>query len=977
VTGPPQAGPEAPAVPGGTRPRRTLLRDGLALAGLVLCIMAAERFSSAASTLDGMRVADSDVDVGVTWPEWFWPLVLLPAGLLLAWYVRHRLLQETETLRDEVGGTHDLMVLRYASIGSILVWGLWQVGGMVVFWEWDALPGGLMAATHVLAIVLAFVALGGAGYAVGDVSGGWERASAVRVQLLLLAVVGAVFFVIPITAAQVSDVFRAWGDPPVSRAATGLAGALLLGSVCRTSAVRLLLPTPQDKWGLGIGWLAALVVAVVVMVVLGWYRLWLLCGVVALGILLGFATRSEQPIAPPASQETGLRRLGGTLGVIPLALVFAALCGALTDSLLLPSPLTDADAGLLAATMPAALGLAVLAAYAHPREDRDPPDWPTSPAVFVAPIGVLCAALTFVAGAGGTAGDVASLALVVAAAVLASWILPEPGAPQFAGAGGAALGVVAAVFLEPVEAPRALGTIGVALLCLAGLVVLLHLAASAGARRAPKATWSWLPKRVPVVTLLAAWVLAAWLLTGKTVHQARTIDSDRKPGDIDTAVAGWLDREASGADEQVPMLLVAASGGGSKAAYWTDLVLDCVFGSGQPSADSGECEPPEEDRFGRLFLTSSVSGGSVGIHHLIRSRHPHENWVDAAAGSEVLSPVVAWGLLHDLPLFMAGARTDPRRCDEDASCLLHADRALVQESAVAGFEDGIVPPDGGGLIGATGDGLPVTVFNGALDGADGRVLLSPLSLAPPRPRNPACRTRSTGEPAAGSVDGHEVLNVHEVGKHSYVAAPPYQDVPLVTAAVLSARFPVVAPAARLGNTEPPEGSHGCDPPATLPSVHVRDGGYVENSGLLTITELLPAIAGAIEKWKSAAGRQDLDVPLVVVSIDDDPAVVDGNPELDATPRDNLGISKRAGPGYLTRLARDRLESCQYPNVHYERISPRPRIGARAATGWELSETARDEDLVAALGDPERGAGKVVARLRAALESGFGAGCPRG
>jgi hypothetical protein len=194
----------------------------------------------------------------------------------------------------------------------------------------------------------------------------------------------------------------------------------------------------------------------------------------------------------------------------------------------------------------------------------------------------------------------------------------------------------------------------------------------------------------------------------------------------------------------------------------------------------------------------------------------------------------------------------------------------------------------------------------------------------------------------------------------------------VTAAVLSARFPVVAPAARLGDSEPPEGARGCKPPPTLPPVHVRDGGYVENSGLLTITELLPAVGDAVETWKSEKGREDLEVPLIVVSVDDDPAVVDGNPELGETPRDNLGISKRAGPGYLTRLARDRLESCQYPNVTYVRISPPPRIGAQAATGWELSETTRDEDLVAAL--RERGAGKRVEALRDGLRRGFEMRC---
>ena len=40
------------------------------------------------------------------------------------------------------------------------------------------------------------------------------------------------------------------------------------------------------------------------------------------------------------------------------------------------------------------------------------------------------------------------------------------------------------------------------------------------------------------------------------------------------------------------MLHVGASGGGSKAAYWTDLVLDCILGEGAPvegEDESGGC----------------------------------------------------------------------------------------------------------------------------------------------------------------------------------------------------------------------------------------------------------------------------------------------------------------------------------------------------------------------------------------------------
>jgi hypothetical protein len=135
---------------------------------------------------------------------------------------------------------------------------------------------------------------------------------------------------------------------------------------------------------------------------------------------------------------------------------------------------------------------------------------------------------------------------------------------------------------------------------------------------------------------------------------------------------------------------------------------------------------------------------------------------------------------------------------------------------------------------------------------------------------------------------------------------------------------------------------------------VRDGGYVENTGLLTITDLLPALAAAVASWEPPSGAPDGDrrprVDPVVLSIDDDPVASGGDPQLVTAPRRPLGISQRAGHRYLTRLARDRLTSGQYPGVRYLRLSPPPHVGAQAATGWELSETTREEDLEKALDD---------------------------
>ena len=126
---------------------------------------------------------------------------------------------------------------------------------------------------------------------------------------------------------------------------------------------------------------------------------------------------------------------------------------------------------------------------------------------------------------------------------------------------------------------------------------------------------------------------------------------------------------------------------------------------------------------------------------------------------------------------------------------------------------------------------------------------------------------------------------------------PAPDVPLVTAAHMSARFPVVEPAARLGEDGSAAKNVVCSVGAT--SVVLRDGGYVENTGVLTVEDLLPELRRAIESEKRKLHKEAVDIPIVVVSIDDDPVAEDEDPRLDLVPS-ALGIAAQAGPGVLTR-----------------------------------------------------------------------------
>jgi hypothetical protein len=227
--------------------------------------------------------------------------------------------------------------------------------------------------------------------------------------------------------------------------------------------------------------------------------------------------------------------------------------------------------------------------------------------------------------------------------------------------------------------------------------------------------------------------------------------------------------------------------------------------------------------------------------------------------------------------------------------------------------------------------------------------MSPLDLAPPFPPLPTCSARGKpGEPAGGSLDVHDVLDDTRL--------------PLVTAALSSARFPVIAPAARIGtSTDSQTCLTGRISPAT-----VRDGGYIENTGMLTLDDLLPAIESATAAWTEKNG---IPVHIVVLSIDDDPAALDAGQPVVAAGGGPTGIGTRAGPAYLSRLARDRIGSCQHARVTSLRASPAPHAGAHGATGWQLSRTARVEDLGEALRAP--GAARTtVDRTRKILDGGL-------
>jgi hypothetical protein len=209
----------------------------------------------------------------------------------------------------------------------------------------------------------------------------------------------------------------------------------------------------------------------------------------------------------------------------------------------------------------------------------------------------------------------------------------------------------------------------------------------------------------------------------------------------------------------------------------------------------------------------------------------------------------------------------------------------------------------------------------------------------------------------------------------------------VTAALLTARFPFVTPGAVIGPC-PDQGEVDKQTPAYWPRTQLVDGGYIENSGLATITDLAPQWLPLVRNHNVAAADSANDLPLIVPFVvylangDQDTT----HPELNQGPtsevalplstylRGGVSLSK---PAALLERARElvRLPAFCQPGegsggadvcaaldtalprrvIVVDRL-PQPEVAA--PLGWSLSQSSRnalndaiDEQVKARCGTP--------------------------
>ncbi|MBP6013702.1 MAG: hypothetical protein KBA31_15860 [Alphaproteobacteria bacterium] len=357
--------------------------------------------------------------------------------------------------------------------------------------------------------------------------------------------------------------------------------------------------------------------------------------------------------------------------------------------------------------------------------------------------------------------------------------------------------------------------------------------------------------------MLALWFLSPpWVLEKHVVRLTSTVVKEPlgsaacAPASIDTrgvktvcrpdlkaALQEWVDarrRADPGRSERLPVVIVAASGGASRAAAW--LVSSMRMLDFKTNGDFGR----------HLFAISGVSGGALGATtyaRLVRAQGREDGTVDWEAPAaraalarfatkDLLSGTIATYFLNDMFGSMVGPLWTWGGIPDRNTALEHTFDAMWAKNK--GFALPRHVPEG--FLGlrfspqsesrAPVELLPHLLLNGTDVVSGKRMITSTI-------RSPADRQLFADSGDFLALVGH--------------------DIRLATAVTNSARFPFISPAGRFVSTRAMGGG----------AFQIIDGGYFENYGARTVWEL----ARAIEDLNAADPSLNV-VPIVVVISND-------------------------------------------------------------------------------------------------------------
>jgi len=421
--------------------------------------------------------------------------------------------------------------------------------------------------------------------------------------------------------------------------------------------------------------------------------------------------------------------------------------------------------------------------------------------------------------------------------------------------------------------------------------------------------------RVPVLPALLVFSLALYSVAGRDHFFALRESSAEAPvpgaGADDTAtIDAWFESAADGSPAP-PIVAVAAAGGGITSAAWTAETL------------AGLASEPTGGAFLRsLRLVSAVSGGSVGAMFFLDALPAGT----PLARAEALSPAAAdsirtraaatslasvgWGLAYPDLLRMLSSFPF-------ATFWPQVDRSWALEESWRGR---LTHPEPAPTLGewrqATLAGeMPLVVFNATAVETGDRVALATLALGP-------------------------------LGARSFWRTYEGWDVAVPAAVRLSATFPFVSLAAR---ARLPATATRADR-AGLSKAHYVDGGYTDNSGLLSVLEVLDAAlerrCGPAVPAEDAAPCSAPSIFVVRLRPFDETArdlakVSNGHPWLTSalSPLETLMAVREAGPAQRNAFELDLFLACwRRRGVEIETVDL--PLGERMPLSWKLTAAER-------------------------------------
>lgn len=358
-------------------------------------------------------------------------------------------------------------------------------------------------------------------------------------------------------------------------------------------------------------------------------------------------------------------------------------------------------------------------------------------------------------------------------------------------------------------------------------------------------------RSTPVVTLLVLLPIVVSFVDGApALHAIRTNDSApfSERDTLRTGFAAWYEAQDCAVtlpDSEVtvaPLLLIAAQGGGIRAATWTVDVL-------RELSRDGDCAA------GATLLSSGASGGSVGIASFRQQGNAAASSADlnttAIGGPGALAAGIAGLLGGDLVGAVTGVRV-PSPVDygdllgawqwQDRTALQEA--TWVQDAPQFGQPYDVEPQAPTGYM----------LFNSTDAISNCKVLVSQLDLS----TQPTAEAETVEGPSVAACNGEDAELANAVDLQDYLGDCIFS-LDWATASELSARFPVLSPAGRVSNETLPAGCNA------VSDMQLVDGGLTDNSALGTIADLAPELVQLVTATNAQANGADRPyvVPIVM------------------------------------------------------------------------------------------------------------------